>query len=304
MLDSFLPKDISSALDKIPYSSLCELRLRINSSVIVSILGENYYLASDGITNNQKDGIIVSLGVLQSILNKISNNSMYTINDQLLEGYVTIDGGIRLGVCGELVIIDGKLKTLKNISSINFRFPHLIKNCSLNIYPYIFCNGRPKNTLIVSPPGAGKTTYIRDIIYQLKHREKNLLNILVIDERCEITKVFDGDSVSNFEGLDIYSNCSKKFGFENGIRSMRPDVIITDEINIDRDMEIIENALTSGVKVIASLHSSTIDDLKNKRAFKNMLDKKLFDRFVFLSNCNGIGTLEGVFDENLNLIGV
>ncbi len=304
MLDSFLPQEICLALDKIPYSSLCELRLRNNSPVIVSILGENYYLSSDGITDNENSGIIVSLGVLQSVLSRISNNSMYTINDQLLEGYVTINGGIRLGVCGELVTIDGKLKTLKNISSINFRFPHLIKNCSLNIYPYIFGNGKLKNTLIVSPPGAGKTTYIRDIIYQLTHREKNLLNILVIDERCEITRVFDGENVSNFEGLDVYTNCSKKFGFENGIRSMRPDVIITDEINIDRDMEILENALTSGVKVIVSLHSSTIDDLKNKRSFKSMLDKKLFDRFIFLSNSNGIGTLEGVFDENLTLMGV
>ena len=303
MINNFLPNRISSALDKIPYKSLCELRLRVDSPAVVNILGDNYYLSNSELSKESKNSIIISKGEIQSILQRISNNSMYTINDQLLEGYVTIDGGVRLGVCGEVVAIDGKLKTLKNISSLNFRFPHFLKNCSLNIYPYIVKNGIVKNTLIISPPGAGKTTYLRDIIYQLSERE-NLLDILIVDERNEIVSVYDGNDYLRLKNIDVYSNCSKQFGFNNGIRSMKPDVIVTDEINIDKDIEIIENALTSGVKVITTLHASSIDDLKNKVSFKNMINKHLFERFILLSSSNGIGTLEGIFNENLSLIGV
>lgn len=303
MLGNILPTSIGEAVNKIPYNSLCELRLRANSPAIVNILGENYYLASNSISKNMENALSISKGEIYSILNKISNNSMYTINDQILEGYVTISGGIRVGVCGELVVVDGKLKTLKNVSSLNFRFPHLYKNCSLNIYPYIVKNGEVKNTLIVSPPGAGKTTYLRDLVYQLSTKE-NMQNILIVDERNEISSVFDGENIKYLKNCDVYTNCSKQFGFVNGIRSMKPDILITDEINIDTDIGIIENALTSGVKVITTIHASSVMDLKNKPKFETILEKCLFERFVVLSASNGIGTLEGVFNENLRLIGV
>lgn len=303
MLENYLPNKISLALNKIPYKNLCELRLRANSPSIVNIMGENYYLKSDELSKKSENSLTITYGDLQSILQKISNNSMYTINDQLLEGYVTIDRGIRVGVCGELVEIDGRLKTIKNISSINFRFPHFIRNCSLNVYPYIVQDGSIRNTLILSPPGAGKTTFLKDIIYQISSRE-DLINILVVDERCEISSAFVNDENIKLRNVDIYQKCSKKFGFNNGIRSMKPDVIITDEINIDNDIEIIENALTCGVKVIATIHANSIYDLKNKKSFEYLLNRKLFERFVVLSASDGIGTIEGVFNENLVFLGV
>lgn len=303
MLENILPNRISLALDKIPYKNLCELRLRANMPSVANIMGENYYLKNNELSKNCDNAISVSYGELQSILNKISNNSMYTINDQLLEGYVTICDGIRIGVCGELVSIDGKMKTLKNISSINFRFPHLVKNCSLNVYPYLLQDGIVKSTLILSPPGAGKTTFLKDIIYQISERE-NLINVLVIDERGEIMCPFYNDTNIKLNNVDFYQKCSKQFGFNNGIRSMKPDVIITDEINIEKDLGIIENALTCGVKVIATIHADSIIDLKNKKDFAYLLSKKMFERFVLLSSSDGIGTLEGLYNENLSLIGV
>jgi len=303
MLKSCLPKQIIDALDKVPYNSLCELRIRANNPLVVNILGENYFLGKEKLSKSSSDSLEITQGELQSILHRISNNSMYTINDQLIDGYVTIPGGIRVGICGEVVTVDGTIKTVKNISSLNFRFPHLFKNCSLNIYPYIFKNGNLKSTLIISPPGAGKTTYLRDLIYQLTTRE-SLLNILIVDERQEISTIFDGNEIKKLKNVDVCSNSTKTFGFTNGIRSMKPDVIVTDEINIEKDLDIIENALTSGVKVVATMHASSIDDLKNKSNFRSLLNKGLFERYVVLSNANGVGTLEGVFNENLSFIGV
>jgi len=303
MLKQYLSRTIYDALKCIQYKGLYELRLRANNPVVVNYYGENYYLNTDGLSKGLDNAIIVSMGDIQEILKKISNNSLYTINDQLINGFVTINGGIRVGVCGEVVSVDGNIKTLKNITSLNFRFPHFVKNCSLNLFPYIYKNNNLKSTLIVSSPGAGKTTYLRDLIYQLSSKE-NLLNILVVDERNEISSIFTGEETMKIKNIDVCLNSSKKFGFTNGIRSMKPDIIFTDEINLDNDIDIIESALTSGVKVIATMHASSINDIKNKSGFRELLKKSLFERYVLLSNANGIGTLEGVFDENLNFLGV
>ena len=240
---------------------------------------------------------------MQSIMQRLSKRSLYSINDQLIDGYITYDGGIRVGVCGEVVSVDNNIKTIKNISSLNFRFPHVCKNCSLSVFDYLFSNCELNNTLIISPPGAGKTTYLRDIIYQLSIR-CSLLNILVVDERQELASIYNGNEIIKLSNVDVYSNSSKKFAFNNGIRSMKPDVIVTDEINIDRDLEDIENAMTSGVKIIASIHAKDINDLRNKARFKELLQKKMFGRYIVLSKDNGIGTVDGIFNENLNLIGV
>lgn len=302
MLEKYLSVDLSKALDNIPYNNLCELRLRENNPVVVNVLGENYYLSRDDIEKSPDKAMSVSKGYLQSVIQKISNNSLYTINDDLIEGYVTISGGIRVGVCGEVVSIDGNVKTIKNISSLNFRFPHNIKNCSLPIYNYIVSNGVINNTLIIAPPGAGKTTMLRDLIYQISTRE-DLLNILVVDERKELSEIFNGRDIYKLKNIDIISNSSKKFAFNNGIRSMKPSLIVTDEIDLYRDIDDIKNAITSGVKVIATIHASSVFDLKNKTLFADVLYKGLFDRYIVLSNSNGIGTIEGVYDDKLFCIG-
>lgn len=303
MLDSILPSRISNALNHLSYSSLCELRLRNGSPIVVNLLGENYYLGESRAIKDRNDALSIGEGVLQSIVQKLSDYSLYSVNDEIVEGYIAYNGGIRVGVCGEVVMNDNNIMTIKNISSLNFRFPHSIKNCSLNIYPYIVSQGELKSTLIISPPGAGKTTYLRDLIVQLSSRE-DLINILVVDERQELTSVFDGSEIQAVKGVDVYKSCSKGFAFHNGIRSMKPDVIITDELNLDRDIEDIENALTSGVKIIASIHASSIQDLKNKSKFRDVLNKGLFERFVVLSKDNGVGIVTGIYNQNLKIIGM
>ncbi|MBR2969640.1 MAG: Flp pilus assembly complex ATPase component TadA, partial [Clostridia bacterium] len=184
---------------------------------------------------------------------------------------------------------------------VNIRIPHMIKNCSLLAYEYIY-NNNIKNTLIISAPGAGKTTFLRDIVYQFyKHNISN--NVLIVDERSEISSVVDGVPALDMGGFcDIYTNCSKEFGFKNGIRSMSPNVIITDEIDIDRDMKIIIDAINSGVSVIATIHALDMNQLKKKREFDYLIDNKIFDRYIVLTNDEGPGTLTSIYDEKLNCI--
>lgn len=301
MLKEILPQIISAALSTVNMKSVCELRLRVGKPVIINTLSGNQFLGVNGLVDNSEQAIIVRKNNIDYILQKCSNNSLYTINDQLINGYVTIFGGIRVGVAGEVVISDGKIQTLKNITSLNIRIPHEVKNCSMPIYHLLTDNGIVRSTLIISPPGCGKTTFLRDFAYQITNRLP-YQNILIVDERSEITGIAEGNYSFDKINADIYTNCSKEFGFTNGIRSMKPSVIITDEIDIQKDLTIIANALTCGVKVIATIHANDIVDIKNKVSFKQLLASQLFDRYVVLGNQNGVGTIQGVYNENLGCI--
>lgn len=295
---NFLPDEINKCIQKLPLDKLYEIRLRLLSPIMVNISGKNYYLTESGFSDESNYTIFGKQSHIEYILQKISNNALYTILDQLINGFVTIDGGIRIGVTGDIVTVNNQIKTIKNITSLNIRIPHEVKNCSLNCYLYLVNGGSIFNTLVVSPAGAGKTTFIRDFASQLIKRDKRK-NILIVDERCEIT----GGTENKFLlGADVYLNCKKNYAFENGIRSMKPDIIITDELNPNTDIEAVENAITSGVKVVATMHANNINDLKNKKYFLNILDKKMFDRIVVLSSSNGAGTIEGVYNEELSCI--
>jgi len=293
MLKNILPNQLYELIKNVNLEHINEIRLRVGSPII--LLGNKLaYLSKNGVVINKDEALVCHQHLIDEILQIISNSSLYAINDQLIQGYVTVDG-VRVGIAGELVVVNGQIKTVKNISSLNIRIPHLIKNCSLPIYNYL-ANGWVMNTLIISPPGAGKTTFLRDFIYQLSTRNPKL-NLLIVDERSEITTINEV-----FTGVDIYKNCTKAFAFENGIRSMKPDVIVTDEINLNEDVKAIENAITSGVKVVATIHANSVADLKNKKEFADIISKQLFERFVVLGFSNGVGTIEGVFNQNFRCL--
>lgn len=297
MLNNILPELIFNAISNIPSNMLNEIRLRLNKPIQVCVTGKNYFLSHCGITNNISEACVCDAGLINYILKKVSNNALHTINDQIVNGYISCGNGIRIGVAGEIVSNNGVIKTIKNINSLNIRIPHLIKNCSLNAYSYLIENGKVLSTLILSDPGSGKTTFVKDLIYQIAKRNSNI-NMLVVDERGEI------NCINNSEicGVDYFINSSKKFAFENGIRSLNPQVIVTDEINLECDLDAITNALTCGVKVIATIHANNISDLKQKNGFVEIINKKMFDRFVVLNSSSGPGTLEGIYNQNLSCI--
>ncbi len=301
MLNNILPPHIYSCFKNIAINKITEIRIRAQEKIVVHTMDGCKYLSADGVTENAERAMEAKQSDITFVLKKISNNSLYTINDQLINGYVSVSGGVRIGVAGEIVSTNGHIKTIKNITSLNIRIPHEIKNCSLSTYLHLVKDSRVLNTLILSPPGAGKTTFLRDFAHQIAKREKGK-NILVVDERGEISGMSDGIKQLSIGNVDVYSNCKKSYAFENGIRSMKPDVIVTDELNLGSDLLAVETAITSGVGVVATMHASSINDLRNKKAFNELIAKKLFDRFVLLS-CNfGPGTIEGVYNENLSCI--
>jgi stage III sporulation protein AA len=199
-----------------------------------------------------------------------------------------------------------KIRAVKNFVSLNIRIPHQVFDCSKMGYQYIFDRERNafNNTLIISPPGAGKTTFLRDITRLLSH-QRPIINVLLVDERSEIAAVHNSTPQLDVgQNTDIISNSSKAFAFEQGIRAMRPDVIVVDELAGGEDIEAINYALSAGVAVIASIHAKNIYDLCNKKNFDIIVTKKLFDLFMVLSNLHGPGTVQGIFDSDFKEIAI
>lgn len=302
MLEKILPTNMLISLSKINFNKLNEIRIRLNKPICVLYANKLSFLTDEGLSESEEDALIASKNLIESIILKASNYSIYSINEDIKRGFITLSSGIRIGVCGLVVAENCEVKTIKDFSSLNIRVPHEVKNCSLNVFNYLFCENELQNTLVLSSPCGGKTTFIRDICYQISCKCKPM-NILILDERNEITAVSEGNPTMNVgKFTDVYLYGNKKMGFENGIRSMSPELIVTDEISNREDLDSLQLAFNSGVKLLATTHSKNIDELKEKSLFSEMIRKKVFKRYVVLSRKNGAGTIEGVFDENLTRI--
>ncbi len=299
MLEKILPDELYTPLAKyVGFNAINEIRLRANKPVVLSIGSQKVFLSSHGATGNIKEAIFPTKTMIEDIVFRASECSIYSVNEQIKRGFLVTQGGIRLGLGGDLIEEKGEIKTLTNFNSINIRVPHEIRNCSLSCFDFIVCENKLNNTLIISPPGAGKTTFLRDFIFQLSQRNY-AYNVLVLDERGELD-LGQAGTLGNF--VDKISFASKKIGFENGIRSLSPNLIVTDELGTEEDTNAVLMAYNCGVSIMASVHSDSVEGVLSKSTFQKIIKEKVFKRFIVLSLRNGPGTLEGIYNENFSRI--
>lgn len=287
MLENILPQKLINLVDcRTKRDKLFELRLRKNGSITANIGGRYCDM-----------GAVCQTEWIEEIMLKASRFSLYAVNEQIKAGFLGVKGGIRIGLCGQAVYEGDSVKTLKNITSLNVRFPHQIIGCSDQTVK--FCRqDNILSTLVISPPGAGKTTLIRDMCRNISGG----FNVLIIDERGEISGECEQGFCFDIGSSDVMLYCKKQFGFLNGIRSMRPDVIVCDELKGKSDIESVEEAMYCGISVIATLHAEDICDIKHKRGFERLLSSRAFKRYVVLTDKPSAGTLKRIYNENMEVV--
>lgn len=257
---------------------LQEIRIRVGRAILLK--------------TRQADLIIdykITTNEILQILEKLCENSIYAYKNQICEGFITVKGGHRIGITGTAVTEGNKIINLKYVTSLNFRVAREVINCSNRFLQEIIDreNNSIYNTLIVSAPGKGKTTVLRDVIRNISNGISQIhfkgMTCGVVDERGEIAAMYRG-MPQNDIGIrtDVVENISKAKGMKMLIRSMAPEVIACDEIGSKEDVEAICEAITAGVKGIFTMHGRTMEDLKNNAPVNHLIETKQIQKIIFL----------------------
>lgn len=285
---SIMPAQLRKHLYSIDLKEAEEIRL-ISGKPLSVRFGDGIYFISSGsvLTKNPNNTVRVTERQMGELMERLTKSSLYAVKDEIKNGYITIEGGHRAGLAGTAVTDNGHVEFIKNISAVNLRLAHEVRGAADVLIDHVLptCS-----MLLVSPPGCGKTTVLRDLARGLSEKG---ISVAIADERCELAAMHNGRSAFDLGGMTaVLDNCPKHEAMMMLLRSMSPDVIITDEIGTQKDAETIRTITNSGVAVVASVHGR---DMKQVMRRPNMSELvPMFDTVVVLSRRRGAGTIEEI----------
>ena len=302
-ITKLFPAQIRKALGQALFdrNKIYEIRLRVNAPLIVIYQGKEYFLTLEGeLTREEAKAYHVQTEDLKEMLEYISGYSLYAFEEEIRQGFLTVVGGHRVGIAGKTILDGNKIKSLKYISYINLRLSHQIKGCASPILPYIIKNRQICHTLIISPPRCGKTTLLRDLIRQVSNGNRYMpgVSVGVVDERSEIAGSYQGIPQNDL-GIrtDVLDCCPKAEGMMMLIRSMSPEVVAVDELGDYEDIHAIEAVIHCGCKLFATVHGSSIEDIKRKPLLQRLMQEKVFERYIVLYKKDCAGQIKAIYDE-------
>lgn len=278
-----MPAHIKSAIERLNYDKITEIRLRRGQPVIIEYKGEYKYISANGLADKSNERI--GIEEIEPIINSATGGCIYNFVEQMKSGFITVEHGIRIGIAGEYVTQGGEVISIKNVTSLNVRIPHNIIGCSNFLVEKLLFDDL-HSTMLYSKPGLGKTTMLRDLAINLSKGQK--YNILVFDERNEIAAIDSyGNGYDLGDRVDVIRCHNKKSAISSAIRAMKPQVIITDELYGADDIKAMEYAADCGIAVIASSHVCSKEILKSMP-------------FEFYVELIGIGENPVIYDKNFN----
>lgn len=299
---------IAAVLAKLPQeicSQISEIRLRTGLPLLVVTGNRDYMVALSGeLVHEYNLAVAVQQTDVWKTVQILSKNSLYALENELCSGFITIAGGHRVGLAGQALVEEGQVKMLKYISSLTIRIARQMIGCADKIMPWLIDkHGNVYNTLFVSPPRCGKTTLIRDVARQLSNGIPGLgicgKQVGIVDERSEIAASQQGTPTMNIGcRTDILDSCPKATGMLMLIRSMAPELIITDELGRAEDAIAVEEALHAGVGVIATAHGRSVSDIKLRPYISRLALNEYFDRYIVLGNQPDIGSIVQIAAAN------
>ena len=280
------------------WAKLQEIRLRIGRPLIAVASGRECYFDAEGAPCAITESFTPTRQDIEKTVSLISNFSMYAFAEELRGGYITVPGGHRVGLCGRVITENGVIKTIRNLSALNFRMAHEIKGCADPVMSYIIGEDGVRHTMIISPPCCGKTTLLRDIIRQISNAGQT---VSVVDERSEIAGCYMGVPQNDVGArTDVLDGCPKAAGILLLLRAMSPKVVAVDEIGHAADAAAIDEAYGAGIRLICTVHGRDINDVRNRPHIAELIAKKIFARYIVLRRPGGRAW---VYDEGLNVIG-
>lgn len=314
-LEKILPLHIRESLTEISWQEgLEEIRVRVGQPMEFFYGGGSRYL---GIENGtcifimeqerweRRDLYLMNMQDIGEMMSYISNYSLYAYKEEIRQGYITIEGGHRVGLAGGVATEQGKLTGICHVSFLNIRIAHERRDCAGEILPYIRQKGKIYSTLLFSEPGAGKTTFLRDCIRLLSTgtREEPGAKVCVVDERSEIAACHLGIPQNDLgPRTDVLDGAGKADGMLMLLRSMSPQVLAVDELGGEADFAAVEQAVYAGCRVIGTVHAGSVEELARKPYLHRWVEQQVFQRYIGITrDLNGKRSIQ-VFDAGLELL--